>query len=91
MVFLAGMLAAAVGLAVAELMAGLSSLVPSPVATVGDVFIDGRFVGQTPLAAQKLPPGNHTIRVRHNDSGKEQRRKINLAAGADTLERFDLR
>jgi DMSO/TMAO reductase YedYZ molybdopterin-dependent catalytic subunit len=41
LVFLAGMLAAAVGLAVAELMAGLSSLVPSPVATVGDVFIDG--------------------------------------------------
>lgn len=41
LVFLAGVLAAGVGLAVAELMAGLSSQVPSPVATVGDVFVDG--------------------------------------------------
>ena len=41
LVFLAGMVAAGVGLAVAELMAGLSSEVPSAVAAVGDVFVDG--------------------------------------------------
>ena len=41
LVFLAGMVAAGVGLAVAELMAGLSSQVPSLVAAVGDVFVDG--------------------------------------------------
>ena len=41
LVFLAGVLAAGVGLAAAELMAGLSSQVPSLVVAVGDVFVDG--------------------------------------------------
>jgi serine/threonine-protein kinase len=57
----------------------------------GDVFIDGKFVGQTPLAAQKLPPGKHSIRVRNNDSGREKTRTVTLDAGADQLVRFDLR
>ena len=37
----AGALSAALALALTELAAGLSSEIPSPVAAVGDVFIDG--------------------------------------------------
>ena len=37
----AGLLSAALALALTELAAGLSSQIPSPVAAVGDVFIDG--------------------------------------------------
>ena len=32
----------------------------------GEAYVDGKFVGTSPMAA-RLPPGEHTIEVRHPD------------------------
>jgi hypothetical protein len=36
-----------------------------------DVFVDGRFAGQTPLGALRVPPGKHTILLRHPELGEK--------------------
>jgi hypothetical protein len=36
-----------------------------------DVFVDGRFAGQTPLGALRVPPGKHTIVLRHPALGEK--------------------
>jgi hypothetical protein len=36
-----------------------------------DVFVDGRFAGQTPLAALRVPTGKHTIVLRHPELGEK--------------------
>jgi hypothetical protein len=36
-----------------------------------DVYVDGRHAGQTPLGALRVPPGNHTILLRHPELGEK--------------------
>jgi hypothetical protein len=36
-----------------------------------DVYVDGRHVGQTPMGALRLPPGSHTIVMRHPELGEK--------------------
>lgn len=36
-----------------------------------DVYVDGRHAGQTPMAALRLPPGTHTIVMRHPELGEK--------------------
>ena len=50
------------------------------------VYVDGRFVGQTPLDVKNLPPGDHRVRV-VKDGFLENGRIVNVAAGkAGTLQ-----
>jgi hypothetical protein len=36
-----------------------------------DVYVDGRHAGQTPMEALRLPPGSHTIVLRHPELGEK--------------------
>jgi hypothetical protein len=36
-----------------------------------DVYVDGRFAGQTPMGALRVPPGKHTIVLRHPELGEK--------------------
>jgi hypothetical protein len=36
-----------------------------------DVYVDGRHAGQTPLGALRVPPGKHTILLRHPQLGEK--------------------
>ncbi len=36
-----------------------------------DVYVDGRHAGQTPIGALPLPPGSHTIVMRHPELGEK--------------------
>ncbi len=36
-----------------------------------DVYVDGRHAGQTPLGALRVPPGTHTILLRHPQLGEK--------------------
>jgi hypothetical protein len=36
-----------------------------------DVYVDGRHAGQTPMKALRLPPGSHTILMRHPELGEK--------------------
>jgi len=36
-----------------------------------DVYVDGRHAGQTPLGALRVPPGKHTILLRHPELGEK--------------------
>lgn len=36
-----------------------------------DVYVDGRYAGQTPLGALRVPPGRHTIVLRHPQLGEK--------------------
>jgi hypothetical protein len=36
-----------------------------------DVHVDGRYAGQTPLGALRVPPGTHTILLRHPELGEK--------------------
>ena len=43
-------------------------------------YVDGRFVGQTPLDVKNLPPGDHRVRVVKDGFSKTDR-IVNVAAG----------
>jgi hypothetical protein len=36
-----------------------------------DVYVDGRHAGQTPMGALRLPPGTHTLVMRHPELGEK--------------------
>ena len=46
----------------------------------GDVFIDGKQVGTTPLDWIRVPAGEHVLRVRHPTYGSREQR-VNLGSG----------
>jgi hypothetical protein len=56
----------------------------------GDVFIDGRPVGQTPLGNIKLPIGPHRIVFRHPELGEQTRTAV-VGLGAPAHVTVDLR
>jgi eukaryotic-like serine/threonine-protein kinase len=49
-----------------------------------DVWIDGRFVGQTPHRERKITAGRHQIRLRNEDSRKDETATITIAPNQTT-------
>ncbi|HLL53049.1 MAG TPA: serine/threonine-protein kinase [Myxococcaceae bacterium] len=45
------------------------------------VWVDGREVERTPISRYPLPPGEHQLRFRNPDLGKEVRRKVRVEPG----------
>lgn len=56
----------------------------------GDVYVDGRKRGTTPMPPLELPVGRRTIRVVHPDSGRSEERTVELRAGETETVRFNL-
>ncbi|NOY27090.1 MAG: PEGA domain-containing protein [Oligoflexia bacterium] len=52
------------------------------------VYIDGRYVGQTPLSAQALDSGVHNVRVVAVDSGRTRTQDVRVDAGRSSEVRF---
>lgn len=57
----------------------------------GDVSVDGRSVGTTPLAPISLPPGPHSVTVRNSELGASRSSSVTIKAGKPSSIRFDLR
>ena len=51
----------------------------------GEVWVDGKRRGITPLRSMKLKPGKHTIRMRNPDLGIDVSETVELRAGEDRL------
>lgn len=78
----------------------LASLDPAPSADEGllliratrpsRVFVNGRYVGHTPLPAQVLPVGTHEVRVVAIESGKTREQTVRIDAGQSRDLRFSL-
>jgi hypothetical protein len=56
----------------------------------GEVLVDGRSIGETPLAGVPLAIGPHEIRVRHPELG-ERRRTVVVKAGSENRISVDFR
>lgn len=67
---------------------GTLSIDATPWATI---TVDGRPLGETPLANVKLPPGAHTVVAANPDTGKTVKQKITIAPGKLLAVRLDLR
>ncbi|MCK6507577.1 PEGA domain-containing protein [Myxococcota bacterium] len=52
------------------------------------VYIDGAYVGQTPLPALALPAGSHDVRVVAIDSGRSRSQDVRVDAGRSQEVRF---
>jgi serine/threonine protein kinase len=57
----------------------------------GDVTVDGRGVGTTPLAPISLPPGPHSVSVRNSELGASRSSSVTIKPGKPSSIRFDLR
>lgn len=57
----------------------------------GDVTVDGRGVGTTPLAPISLPPGPHSVTVRNSELGASRSSSVTIKPGKPSSIRFDLR
>lgn len=57
----------------------------------GDVSVDGRNVGTTPLAPISLPPGPHSVSVRNSELGASRSSSVTIKPGKPSSVRFDLR
>ncbi len=57
----------------------------------GDVTVDGRGVGTTPLAPISLPPGPHSVSVRNSELGASRSSSVVIKPGKPSSIRFDLR
>jgi len=57
----------------------------------GDVTVDGRGVGTTPLAPISLPPGPHSVSVRNSELGASRSSSVTIKPGKPSSLRFDLR
>lgn len=56
----------------------------------GEVFVDGRRIGETPIGNLALPIGNHEVIVRHPQLG-ERRRTVAVGVSTPARVGFDLR
>jgi len=56
----------------------------------GEVFIDGRRIGETPIGNLSLPIGSHEVIVRHPQLG-ERRRTVAVGVRTPARVGFDLR
>jgi hypothetical protein len=57
----------------------------------GNVSVDGRSYGQTPLPAISLPPGTHSIVVTNPDFGTSRSASVKIKPGAPSTVGFDFR
>ena len=57
----------------------------------GTVSLDGRPIGETPLANVKGPAGSHQLLVRNPDTGRVERRTVKIESGRATALKVDLR
>lgn len=57
----------------------------------GDVTVDGRGVGTTPLAPISLAPGPHSVSVRNSELGASRSSSVTIKPGKPSSLRFDLR
>jgi serine/threonine protein kinase len=53
----------------------------------GEIHIDGKLVGLTPLAPQKIMEGTHTVRIKNARLGPDKTLKVVVRANQDTLVR----
>lgn len=51
----------------------------------GEVFVDGKRQGITPLKPLRLPPGTYKIRLKNEELGKDVTKTVKLASGEDRL------
>lgn len=56
----------------------------------GEIHIDGKPYGETPLARVPLTSGMHTIRVRNPETAKTQQKRVQVKADQLTVVRFEL-
>jgi eukaryotic-like serine/threonine-protein kinase len=54
------------------------------------VFLDGKALGQTPLAPVQVPIGTHTVRLINRDLGKDVTRDFEVKAGQSNIFKHDL-
>ncbi len=52
-----------------------------------EIYLDGVKIGETPLAARKLPEGRYQILLKNPQTGKKLKKSIMIVAGKDTLVR----
>jgi serine/threonine protein kinase len=52
-----------------------------------EIYLDGVKIGETPLAARKLPEGKYQILLKNPQTGKKFKKSIMIVAGKDTLVR----
>lgn len=57
----------------------------------GDVSVDGKLVGTTPIPAIQLPPGPHSVVVKNAELGATRSASVVVKPGAPSTVKFDLR
>jgi serine/threonine-protein kinase len=57
----------------------------------GDVSVDGKAVGTTPLPAIQLAPGTHLVVVKNAELGATRSTSVTIKPGQTSSARFDLR
>ncbi len=60
-----------------------AALVEFRVRPFGSVYVDGKFLGDTPFDAAKLSVGPHSVRVVNKDLGKEVTRAFEVKSGSN--------
>jgi PEGA domain-containing protein len=53
----------------------------------GEIEIDGKTIGLTPLSPQKIGEGTHTVRIKNPRFGPDKTLKVVIRANQDTLVR----
>ncbi len=57
----------------------------------GNVSVDGRSLGQTPIAPVSLAPGPHTVVVTNPDLGASRSQTVKVIGGKQAFAKFDLK
>ncbi len=57
----------------------------------GNVSVDGKSYGTTPIAPVSLAPGPHTVSVNNPDLGAQRSQTVRIAAGKPSAVKFDLK
>lgn len=53
----------------------------------GEIYIDGKLIGITPLAPHKIAEGTHVVRIKNPRLGQDKKLKVMISANRDTLVR----
>lgn len=67
---------------------GMIQVVCSP---WGNVSIDGRPVGMTPIGAVSVPPGSHTVTATNSDLGASRAATVKVVSGKTAFVKFDFK
>ena len=57
----------------------------------GEVFVDGRKLGETPLGRARIAAGAHTVVVQNPGTGAKARRQVTVTPGAHVPLRVELK